>query len=350
MNSSISWVEILSQLKNKTNLNSAQAKWALNSVMSGEVSDSDIKEFLLGLNEKGESAEEITSFVEVLLDHSLKLDISNNSVDTCGTGGDSLGTVNISTAAALVVAGCGIPVVKHGNRAASSKSGSADVLEALGVLTSMTADQVSESFNKCGITFCFAPTFHPAMKFVAPARKELGVPTVFNILGPLVNPAKPKAQVVGVANLKMAPLVAQVLANRKTSAFVVRGEDGLDEISISGPTKIWDVRNGVLKEFMFDAKELGIARAEISELKGGDATFNAELIRKALSTKGQGPIQDAICVNAAASIVAFENLGGDFFTQMQLAFARAKGCVASGASLEVLDRWVKYSESVRPHT
>jgi anthranilate phosphoribosyltransferase len=350
MSNSISWSEIFACLKNKTDLTSAQSLWAMNTVMDGKASNDEIKELLLGLKEKGESPSEITSFVESMLEHSVKLDILNDAVDTCGTGGDSLGTVNISTAAALVVAGCGIPVVKHGNRAASSKSGSADVLEALGVLTSMNPTQVKESFQKCGITFCFAPTFHPAMKHVGPVRKELGVATVFNILGPLANPAQPKAQVVGVANLKMAPIIAQVLANRKTSAFVVRGQDGLDEISIDGPTQIWDVRSGEVKEFEFDAKELGIPKAGVEKLAGGDATLNAQLIRKALSENGSGPIQDAICVNAAASIVAYENLGGDFFTQMQLAFARAKGSVESGASLQVLNSWANYSESVRPHT
>jgi anthranilate phosphoribosyltransferase len=215
MSNSISWSEIFASLNNKTDLTSAQSFWAMNTVMDGKATNDEIKQLLLGLKEKGESPSEITSFVEVMLEHSVKLDISNDAVDTCGTGGDSLGTVNISTAAALVVAGCGIPVVKHGNRAASSKSGSADVLEALGVLTSMNPEQVKESFEKCGITFCFAPTFHPAMKHVGPVRKELGVATVFNILGPLANPAQPKAQVVGVANLKMAPIIAQVLANQK---------------------------------------------------------------------------------------------------------------------------------------
>ena len=349
MSDTISWSEIFSVLKNKTDLTSQQSTWAMNTIMSGAAKDTEIKEFLLSLKDKGESASEITSFVEVLLQHGVKLEVTNNAVDTCGTGGDSLSTVNISTAAALVVAGCGIPVVKHGNRAASSKSGSADVLETLGVLTSMSPSQVKECFEVCKITFCFAPTFHPAMKHVGPVRKELGVPTVFNILGPLANPAQPKAQVVGVANLKMAPIIAQVLANRKTSAFVVRGKEGLDEISTCGPTQIWDVRSGVVKEFEFDAQELGIDRVKITDLKGGDATFNAQLIRKALGANGQGPIQDAICVNAAASIVAFENLGGDFFTQMQLAYARAKGSVESGASLDVLNRWANFSENVRAH-
>ena len=350
MSDTISWSEIFSVLKNKTDLTSQQSTWAMNTIMSGAAKDTEIKEFLLSLKDKGESASEITSFVEVLLQHGVKLEVTNNAVDTCGTGGDSLSTVNISTAAALVVAGCGIPVVKHGNRAASSKSGSADVLETLGVLTSMSPSQVKECFEVCKITFCFAPTFHPAMKHVGPVLKELGVPTVFNILGPLANPAQPKAQVVGVANLKMAPIIAQVLANRKTSAFVVRGKEGLDEISTCGPTQIWDVRSGVVKEFEFDAQELGINKVQITDLKCGDATFNAQLIRKALGANGQGPIQDAICVNAAASIVAFENLGGDFFTQMQLAYARTKGSVESGASLDVLNRWANFSENVRAHT
>ncbi len=343
-----SWSEILLNLKNKTDLNDTQSYWAMNQVMSGLAEAAQIKELLIGLKEKGETATEITSFVDAMLEHSVKLDVSHNAVDTCGTGGDALGTVNISTAAAIVVAGTGIPVVKHGNRAASSKSGSADVLEVLGIVTNMNAEQVLDSYLKCGITFCFAPTFHPAMKYAGPIRKELAIPTVFNILGPLANPAKPKAQVVGVANLKMAPIVAQALANRKVSAIVVRGLEGLDEISISGPTQIWDARNGEVKESLFDASDIGIKRASLDELKGGDANFNAKLILQTLRNSGSEAIRDAICVNAAASVVAYENPTGDFKSSMELALARTRGSLESGAALDVLNRWVEFSKNVRP--
>jgi len=348
MTSDNSWPDVFSNLKTKTDLSNTQSYWAMNQVMSGLANAAEIKELLIGLKEKGETATEITSFVDAMLEHSVKLDVSHNAVDTCGTGGDALGTVNISTAAAIVVAGTGIPVVKHGNRAASSKSGSADVLEVLGIATNMTAEQVLDSYLKCGITFCFAPTFHPAMKYAGPVRKELAIPTVFNILGPLANPAKPKAQVVGVANLKMAPIVAQVLANRKVSAIVVRGLEGLDEISVSGPTQIWDARNAEVKESLFNSLDIGIKQASLDELKGGDANFNAELILQALRNTGSEAIRDAICVNAAASVVAYENPTGDFKSSMELAVARTRGSLESGAALDVLNRWVEFSKNVRP--
>jgi anthranilate phosphoribosyltransferase len=346
MNSVISWKEIFTELNNKNDLTSSAATWAIDQVMDGKATDSQIKDLLLGLKNKGESAGEITAFVNGMLRHSFKIEIDNNAVDTCGTGGDSFSTVNISTAAAIVVASCGIPVVKHGNRAASSKSGSADVLEALGISTSMNPDQVLQSFTECGITFCFAPTFHPAMRYVAAVRKELGVPTIFNILGPLANPAEPKAQVVGVANLKIAPLIAKSLADRNISAFVVRGLEGLDEISICGPTQIWQVKKGKVKEFIFNASDLGVNKVYIADLKGGDAQLNAKLIRDAFSQTASGPIYDAICVNAAASIVAYENVDQDFQISMQLALARAKGSISSGATLNTLNHWINFSQNL----
>ena len=234
----------------------------------------EIKKFLLGLKSKGESAEEITSFVQVMLDHAQKLEINREAVDTCGTGGDGLGTVNISTAAAIVVASCGIPVVKHGNRAASSKSGSADVLEALGISVNLTKDQVLSCFKQIGITFCFAPTFHPSMKNVAVARKSLATTTVFNFLGPLSNPSYPKAQVVGVSNLNMAPLIAQSLLNRDIKALVVRGLEGLDEISIFSKTKVYELNNKKIKSFVINPKVLIKRKYNFKSIIGKDANYN----------------------------------------------------------------------------
>ena len=346
MNNLISWQEILTQLGNKKDLTFSQAQWAMNSVMDSKASDAEIKEFLLGLKNKSESAEEITAFVEVMIEHSRKLNINHDAVDTCGTGGDGFNTVNISTAAAIVVASCGIPVVKHGNRAASSKSGSADVLEALQIKIDLSPERVKESFLKVGICFCFAPVFHPAMKVVAQIRKELATATVFNFLGPLSNPGTPKAQVVGVSNLEKAPLIAQVLANRKTNAFVVRGLEGLDEISICGPTQIWQVKNSKVTEFIFDAENLGIKKVQISDLQGADAQTNAQIIEKALAPDSTGAVQEAICVNAAAAIVAYENLDLEFETAINLAYARAKGSVASGMSLNKLKNWQEFSKSI----
>ncbi len=346
MNTVISWTEILNTLEKKQNLNPSQSIWAMNQVMDGKASDEEIKKFLLGLKSKGESAEEITSFVQVMLDHAQKLEINREAVDTCGTGGDGLGTVNISTAAAIVVASCGIPVVKHGNRAASSKSGSADVLEALGISVNLTKDQVLSCFKQIGITFCFAPTFHPSMKNVAAARKSLATTTVFNFLGPLSNPSYPKAQVVGVSNLNMAPLIAQSLLNRDIKALVVRGLEGLDEISICGPTQIWDARSSTVKEFIFDATSIGVKKVSIDDLLGADAQTNAKLIVDSFNPDSSNSLQDAICVNAAAAIVAFDNQDLNFDDAMNLAFARAKGSIASGATLNLLNKWRNFSSSL----
>ena len=346
MNNLISWQEILTSLEKNKNLTFTQAQWAMNSVMDQNANATEIKEFLLGLKNKSETSEEITAFVAVMIQHSKKLEINHDAVDTCGTGGDGLNTVNISTAAAIVVASCGIPVVKHGNRAASSKSGSADVLEALNIRIDLSPEQVKDNLNKVGVCFCFAPIFHPAMKVVAPIRKELATTTVFNFLGPLANPATPKAQVVGVSNLEKAPVIAQVLANRNINAFVVRGLNGLDEISICGPTQIWQVKNNKVSDFIFDAEKVGIKKVAIDELQGGDSQLNAKLILNAFDPNTSNPLQDAICLNAAAAIVAYENQDLDFNTAINLAFARAKGSVAAGMTLNTLKKWQEFSKSI----
>ena len=299
------WPQLVETLTNGLDLSSSSAQWAMNEILQGTTEIADVKEFLLALKAKGETAEEVNAFVNVMYQHSAPINIAERAVDTVGTGGDGFNTINISTTAAIVAAAAGAKVVKHGNRAASSKSGSADLLEALGVNIDLVGDGVETVFREVGIGFCFAPKFHPAMRFAAPARKELGVPTVFNILGPLANPAKPKAAAIGVANDRMHLLMAQVLSAKGVDGFVFRGDDGLDEISLATTTSVLTIGQGEISSDLLDPIDFGISKAPITELVGGDAQFNAQVSR-AIFNGEKGAPRDAVALNAAAAIEAFK--------------------------------------------
>lgn len=308
--------------------------------MSGEATPAQIAGFLVALSAKGETVEELSGLVDAMLAHAKPISISGEKLDIVGTGGDQLNTVNISTMAALVAAGAGAKVVKHGNRAASSSSGSADVLEALGVRLDLTIEEVARNAEEAGITFCFAQVFHPSFRHTAVPRRELAVPTAFNFLGPLTNPANVQASAVGVANARMAPLVAGVLAQRGSRGLVFRGNDGLDELTTTGPSTVWEIREGRVAELTFSPQDLGIGLATVEQLRGGDATVNAAVVRDVLAGK-EGPARDAVLVNAAAGLVAFDTLAeGPFLERMQNAFARAAESVDSGAAAAVLEKWV----------
>jgi anthranilate phosphoribosyltransferase len=248
--------------------------------------------------------------------------------------------VNISTMAALVAAGAGAKVVKHGNRAASSSSGSADVLEALGVRLDLSIDRVARNAEEAGITFCFAQAFHPSFRHTAVPRKELAIPTAFNFLGPLTNPARVQASAVGVANARMAPLVAGVLARRGSRGLVFRGNDGLDELTTTGPSTVWEIRNGTVAEQLFSPEDLGIRLATVDQLRGGDAQANAAVVREVLAGK-EGAARDAVLLNAAAGLVAFDTSAeGPLLERMRTAYARAAESIGSGAAAAVLEKWV----------
>jgi anthranilate phosphoribosyltransferase len=339
-----SWESINSSLSELVDLSRAESTWAMNQIMSGETDQAVIKNFLLAMNEKAPTAQEVSGLVDAMLENAAALNISNDAIDIVGTGGDKFGTVNISTASAIVVAAMGIPVIKHGNRAASSKSGSADVLEAFGLNLNLTPSQVGECFEENKITFCFAPVFHPAMKHAAQVRKELNVPTVFNILGPLANPAQPKAQATGVANAQMAPLMAEVFSQRGTRAIVMRGKDGLDEMSISQDTHIWDVRSEKIIEQNFELASIGLKPIDISGLLGGDASENAQILKSALAGESNQAITTAISLNAAAALVAYQNPEGSFNEAMGDSFEQAKAVLHSGAALTLLENWVRWTQ------
>lgn len=341
-----SWPVILGTLAAGEELDSDSLRWAMTSIMTGEASPAQIAGFLIALKSKGETAADVDALLDVMLDFAEPLQTSAKVVDTCGTGGDNAHTVNISTMAAIVVAACGGKVVKHGNRAASSKCGSADLLEALGLPMDLPPTAVSENLERTGITFCFAPTFHPAMKFAGPVRKELGIPTVFNILGPLANPARPAAQVVGVANPKFVKTVAQVLHRRGIKALVVRGTDGLDEISTSAPTEIWSALGSEVTKFVFDPAEFGLIAPSLTALAGGDANFNADAARALFAGERNeivDAIADAVAINAAAALVALKAVDRDInnpLAELKLTYEDAIRAIRDGRAAAVVKKWI----------
>ncbi|HLS49198.1 MAG TPA: anthranilate phosphoribosyltransferase [Actinomycetaceae bacterium] len=343
------WPDLIATLVEGRDLSATDTSWAMDQVMSGATAPVELAGFLVALSAKGETVAELAGLAEAMLDHAVPIDIAGDLVDLVGTGGDGANTVNISTMASLVAAGAGLRIVKHGNRAASSASGSADVLEALGVRLDLTVAQVAEVFADVGITFCFAQTFHPSFRHAATARSQLGIATAFNVLGPLTNPARPRAAAIGVANARIAPLVAGVLAARGTRALVFRGEDGLDELTTTAPARVWEVAGGTISEHLVDAREsFGLAPASLADLRGADARHNAQVARDLLDGR-TGPIRDAVVLNAAAAIVADGSLLTDSKSNASLedrlraAVALATRAIDSGAARDVLRRWIAAS-------
>lgn len=296
--------EAIEQLLAGKPLSRQDARDVMNQVMAGEATPVQIAGLLIALRAKGETVEEMAGFVDSMRAHATPLSVPEGTIDTCGTGGDRAGTFNISTAAALVAAGAGIPVAKHGNRAASSRCGSADVLEALGVDITLAQDGVRRCIDVAGIGFCFAPTFHPAMRHAGPARRELGVRTVFNILGPLANPGRVRRQALGVGAPSLAPLMVRVLKDLgHERALVFFGEDGIDELTTTGPSRVFELKGGVVTEYELEPQELGLQRARSEDLKGGTPPENAQLLRQVLDGE-IGPRRDVVLLNAAAAILA----------------------------------------------
>jgi anthranilate phosphoribosyltransferase len=352
----VTWKVILGLLANGSDLTHDQAAWAMEDLMSGNATDSQIAAFAMGLRVKGETPIEIIGLVDMMMKHSVRVNLDRHAVDVVGTGGDGANTVNISTMAALTVAGCGVPVLKHGNRAVSSKSGTADVLEALGVAITMPPILVSSAVAEAGIGFCMAPAHHPALRYAATVRKELAVPTVFNVLGPLANPGQPQAALIGVADAKLAPVLAQVQLQRNKSSILVRSDDGLDEISTVSTTRAWDVTSGLIREEVLDPKSFGITPAYPDQLRGDDAKYNAQIVRAILAGRTDGDLQairDVVALNAAAALVAYDaatargNYGliSDSLTsRMSRALPMAYRALDSGAAESVLDLWVSVSQ------
>jgi anthranilate phosphoribosyltransferase len=339
------WPDIISMLLDGEDLSVSDAAWCMEQVMTGTATDAQLAAFLIALRVKGETVDEIVGFRDAVLEHAVPLDVDPMALDIVGTGGDRFGTVNVSTMASVIAAASGVPVIKHGNRAASSSSGSSDVLAALGLDLGLPAERVAKVLDEAGITFAFAGAFHPGFKHAGPVRSQLGVPTVFNFLGPLCNPARPEASAVGVAHLDRVPLIVGVFQTRGATALVFRGDDGLDELTTTGHSHVWEVSRGTVKEHDLDPRELGIPRASIDDLVGGDADHNAEIVHRVLAGD-RGPVRDIVVLNAAAGLVSFE-LAKDP-SQFQRAIldrfrdkmAVAEEAIDSGAAARKLEEWI----------
>ncbi|MFC9594582.1 anthranilate phosphoribosyltransferase [Streptomyces sp. NPDC056944] len=339
-----SWPVLLNGLLDGRDLSADDTAWAMDLIMSGEATDAQIAGFMVALRAKGETVQEITGLVRTMYAHANVIEVPGPAVDIVGTGGDGAKTVNISTMASIVVAGTGAKVVKHGNRAASSASGSSDVLEKLGINLDLTPRRVAEVAEEAGITMCFAVRFHPSLRHVAAARGQLGIRTTFNVLGPLTNPAKVRAQAVGVADPRMAPVVAGVFAERGNSALVFRGDDGLDELTTTSTSRVWVVKDGGVTEERFDPRDVGIELVPLEALRGADASYNADVARRLLAGE-TGPVRDAVLLNAAAALTALEPGAGTLVEQLGAGIAKAAESVDSGAARRTLERWVAASNA-----
>ncbi|MFC0681484.1 anthranilate phosphoribosyltransferase [Lysobacter korlensis] len=339
------WASLITDLLDQRDLSIGEASWAMREVMAGRATSAQLAGFLVALRAKGETVDEIVGFRDAVLENAERLDVDPMALDIVGTGGDRFKTVNVSTMASVVAAAAGARVVKHGNRAASSASGASDLIGALGIDLSLEPARVAEVFEEVGITFAFAAKFHPGFRHAGPTRSELGVPTVFNFLGPLCNPARPEASAVGVANADKIPLIVGVFQTRGATALVFRGDDGLDELTTTGHSHIWEVSRGLVTEHDLDPADVGIARTDIESLRGGDAAHNAGVARATLGGE-PGPVRDIVLLNAAAGLVSWQlaqdstqshrDIRERFAEQLVVAAA----AIDSGAATAKLDAWV----------
>ncbi len=347
--SPLNWDAAISKMESGLDLTPQEAQFFMQEVLEDRSGKEVLKKFLIALKDKGETPEEVGALVDQMYQHCAPISITARAVDTVGTGGDGAHTINISTTAAIIAAAAGSRVVKHGNRAASSKSGAADLLEALGVAINLNGEQVARTVSELGIGFCFAPVFHPAMRFAAPARKELGTATVFNILGPLANPARPQAAAIGVANERMHLVMAQVLSDRGVEGFVFRGDDGLDEITLATSTSVLTIGKGEITSDRIDAKDFGLTNAPIEALVGGDSKENAR-ITKAIFSGEKGAPRDAVLLNAAAAIAAFDgekDLG--IHERLNKSLEKGASAVDSGAAMSLLEKWALLTQEIASH-
>ncbi|WP_370070380.1 anthranilate phosphoribosyltransferase [Mycobacterium sp. MAA66] len=349
---SILWPQILGRLTTGQNLAVGQAGWAMDQIMTGAATPAQIAGFAVAMKMKRPTAAEVTELADGMLRHARKMPAEalaaiGDCVDIVGTGGDGSNTVNLSTMASIVVAACGVPVIKHGNRAASSLSGGADTLEALGVRIDLAPSDVARCVAEVGIGFAFAPNFHPSYRHASAVRREIGVPTVFNLLGPLTNPAAPRAGLIGCAWADLSEVMAGVFAARGASVLVVHGDDGLDELTTTTTSTIWRVQAGTVERLTLDPAAFGFARADLSELTGGDAAVNAASVRAVLGGQS-GPVRDAVVLNAAGALVAHAGLSSSaqWVPAWEDGLARAIAAIDSGAAEQLLTRWVRFTQKV----
>ncbi|OLT30143.1 anthranilate phosphoribosyltransferase [Nocardiopsis sp. CNR-923] len=339
------WSNLITALLGGQTLSAADTEWAMNEIMAGSATDAQIAGFAIALRAKGESVSEVTGLARGMLDNAVRISVPGPTLDIVGTGGDRAHTVNVSTMAAIVAAAAGARVVKHGNRAASSSCGTADVLERLGVVLDLPAELTARVAEEAGITFCFAPLFHPSLRFAAKPRRELAVPTVFNFLGPLTNPARPTTSAIGVFDERMCEVIAGVFAGRGSSALVFRGDDGLDELTTTTTSTVWVVRDGAARRERLDPADLGIERSAPDALRGGDVEFNAQAVRDLLAGR-RGPVRDAVLLNAGAALAAVDGVGGSLVDSVRAGYERAAAAVDGGAAERTLAAWVETSQGL----
>jgi anthranilate phosphoribosyltransferase len=342
------WPQILTALLARRQLQPEQTQWAMREILAGRATNAQISAVAVLMRAKDETPEEIEDLLSVMLEHATSVTVPGPVLDVVGTGGDRAHTVNVSTMSSIVVAAAGARVVKHGNKAASSKSGSADVLAALGVKVDLPSQTVGPCLTELGIAFCFAPVFHPALRYAGEARRELGIPTFFNILGPLANPARPAAALVGCAFEPMASVMADVLRRQGVRALVVRGLDGLDEISTEGPTTVWDATGQRVVTTSFTPETFSVARSPISALRGGDSVRNAEIAREVFAGAG-GPVRDVVIANASAAWAAWAAIAdpdADLTARIDDGVQRVTHALDSGAAADLLDRWITFTTSM----
>ncbi len=347
----LTWPRLLTALLEGDDLSVSEATWAMERVMAGEVTPAQLGGFLIALRAKGETVDELVGFRDAVLAHALPLDVDPWALDIVGTGGDPYGAViNVSSIASVVVAASGVPVIKHGNRGASSASGASDVLSELGIDLSIDPVKVAEVFEATGISFAFASLFHPGFRHAGAVRKELGVPTIFNILGPLCNPARPEASAVGVSSLERVPLMYGVFQTRGATALVYRGDDGIDKLTTTGHSHIWEVSRGAVTEHDLDPLDLGIPRAKVEDLLGAEPAHNAQIARRVLAGE-QFPARDIVLLNAAAGLVAWdlakdpELIRESIVTRLAAKLEVAREAIDSGAASAKLAEWAAATRS-----
>ncbi len=341
-----SWPRVLTDLVQRRDLDVSTTRWAMDTILAGGATSAQIAGFAVALRAKGETREELQGLADAMLGRAHRLDVADRVVDIVGTGGDLAKTVNISSMAAVVIAGAGVGVVKHGNRAASSSSGAADVFQVLGIALDVPADRVLDVYRDAGITFCFAPLFHPSFRHTGPTRGELGIATSFNFLGPLTNPAQPAASAVGCADLAVAPLMAEVFAGRGTDAFVFRGDDGLDELTTTTTSQVWAVSGGQVRHDVLDPRDLGLARGTAEDLRGGEPAFNADVFRRVIDGE-ISPVRDAVLLNAASGIAAHAGGDGNLLDRLGEGLSRATESIDSGGAAAALGRWAAATQAAR---
>lgn len=335
-------ITILKKLSQKQDLTIEESSAAMDMIMSGENTPAQTAAFLSLLSAKGESADEITGMAKVMREFGVKVETDMPLLDTCGTGGSGLPRLNVSTASSFVLAAAGVKIAKHGNRAAGGRCGSFDVLEALGARIELNAEHVKKTIEEIGLGFMFAPLFHPAMKNVVPVRKEIGIRTVFNILGTLTNPAEAKYQILGVSDESIAPKMIEVLKNLGSKkVLLVHGKDGLDEITVTTETKIWELNNGDIKEYEISPEQFGMKRVEFDAIAGGNAQENADVIKKILNNEIKDARLDIVLLNVAAGLIAYEKAGG-FEEGIEI----ARETIENGKAGGKLEEYIGFSKSL----